>query len=266
MDGSPIPLLATVTALAMKAAAQDLVTEDLSFESGGKTIGVAAFKLHSAQRLPAIIVLHGAGGIDSSNAYVRQIASVVAANGYATYLVEYFDRTATSYADDRTIHANAEMWLATLGDAVTFVSGQPGVAPARIGMFGYSLGGYLAVAHSARDPRVRAIVELAGGIEPDLAGQVRRLPPTLIIHGKEDRRVPFARAAELQSVLTRLGAHVETQYFPGESHILSPMAAFQAISRALQFFEAQLRGSATRPAAATGPRGRGAAPPRRDRS
>lgn len=233
--------MATVAALAVSASAQDLVSSDLNFQSGGKRIGVLAFRPKSAQRLPAIVVLHGAGGVDASNAYVRQIASTVAAQGYATYLVEYFDRTGTSYADDRTIRANADKWLATLDDAVGFVARRPEVDARRIGVFGYSLGGYLAVAHSSRDPRVRAVVELGGGIEPELARDVRRLPPTLIIHGKEDGRVPFARAVELQAVLQKLGTHVETVFLAGERHILSPPAAFQAIARSLEFFRVHLK-------------------------
>ncbi len=241
MDSKSGPLLATVTALAMSAPAQELVNQDTTFISGGKQIGVSVFKPRSTAKLPAILVLHGAGGVDVANAYVRQIANIVAASGYATYLVEYFDRTGTRYADDQTMHTNAEKWLSTLNDAVSFIEAQPDVDPKRIGVFGYSLGGYLAVAQSSRDPRIKVVVELAGGVEPTFAKEVDHLPPTLIIHGKDDRRVPFERATELQALLKRLGSHVETLFLANEQHILTPSAAFQAVAQALRFFTDQLR-------------------------
>jgi dipeptidyl aminopeptidase/acylaminoacyl peptidase len=140
------------------------------------------------------------------------------------------------------MHTNAEKWLSTLNDAVSFIATQPDVDPKRIGAFGYSLGGYLAVAQSSRDLRIKAVVELAGGVEPAFAKAITRLPPTLIIHGKEDRRVPFSRATELQTLLKKLGATVETLFLAHEQHILTPPAAFQAIATALQFFGTQLPG------------------------
>jgi len=241
MDVKPGSLFATVTALAMGASGQEIISQDTSFQSGGMKIGVTVFRPASSEPRSAIMVLHGAGGVDAGNAYVRQLASAVASAGYGTYLIEYFDRTGTSYADDRTMHANAEKWLSTLEAGFEFVSKQPGTDPKRIGVFGYSLGGYLAVALAAREPRVRAVVELAGGIEPDLAKTVKRLPPTLIVHGQDDSRVPFARATELQRLLERVGAEVETEYLPNERHILSPMAAFRALARALDFFGTHLK-------------------------
>jgi dienelactone hydrolase len=241
MDVKSGSLFATVTALAMSAAAQEILSENTSFQSGGKKIGVTVFRPKGSEPLASILVLHGAGGVDSGNAYVQQLASAVAGAGYGTYLVEYFDRTGTTYADDRQMRANADKWVSTLVDAVDFIAKRPGSDPERIGVFGYSLGGYLAVALSARDSRIRAVVELAGGIEPDLARTVTRLPPTLIVHGKEDGRVPFSRATELQQLMEKIGAHVETEYLPNERHILTPMAAFRALARALEFFGTHLQ-------------------------
>jgi len=241
MDGKAGPLFATVATLAASAPAAEIVSGDTFFQSGGKRIGLTFFKPKSSEPQAAILVLHGAGGVDSGNAYVRHMASAVATAGYSTFLVEYFDRTGTVYADERTMRANAERWVETLTDAVDFISNQPGIDSDRIGVFGYSLGGYLAVALAARDPRIKAVVELAGGIEPDLATTVKRLPPTLIIHGRDDARVPFERATELAHVLQRLGAPFETEYLESERHILSPMAAFRALVRAMEFFRVHLQ-------------------------
>lgn len=229
-------LIATSLPVMAKSSNMDSVT----FSSGGKTIGMKVFAAGAANS-PAILVLHGAGGVDAGNRYVGQLAAAVAANGYSTFVVEYFDRTGTTYASDAVIQKNFTAWLETIADATTYIAERSDIDPGRIGTFGYSLGGYLAVAHAARDPRVRATVELAGGIDSSYSSEVRRLPPLLIVHGEEDQRVPFDRGLELEKFAQRFGSPVETQFFPNERHILSPAAAFQALARALTFFGNHLK-------------------------
>ena len=235
MSNKVASVVATFTALAMTAAGEEVLSEKSAFESGGKRIGVEVFRPRDAAQSPAIMVLHGAGGMDYGNRYVRQLATAFAANGYATFLVHYFDRTDTTYANEAVIRTHFEKWLETIRDAVSFAMEQPHIDRARIASFGYSLGGYLAVAHASRDPRIRALVELAGGIDPDFAKSVKRMPPTLVLHGEQDLRVPVARAAELEKVLRKTQAPFATHVYPGEGHILSPLAAFDALSRGLEF-------------------------------
>jgi dipeptidyl aminopeptidase/acylaminoacyl peptidase len=224
----------------MTDAASQIATEELSFTSGGKRIGVQVWRGERAPA-PAILVLHGAGGVDAGNRYVSHLARLVAAHGFQTFLVEYFDRTATAYATDATIKTHAPAWLETIHDTVDFIAAQPGVDAECIGTFGYSLGGYLAVAHAAQDERIRAVVELAGGIDAETAGAARRLPPLLIVHGREDQRVSFTNAVELQSLCEKLRTPVQTLFLPGERHLLSPGAALVAIQQALRFFDTHLK-------------------------
>src|SRR4051812_32406444 len=114
------------------------------FRSGRQKIVIGSFIPVKAIQCPAILVLHGAGGMDSGNEYVRQLARAVAGNGYAAFLVEYFERTGTAYASDPIIHANFEKWVETIQDATSFIADHSSVDRNRIGTVGYSLGGYLA--------------------------------------------------------------------------------------------------------------------------
>jgi carboxymethylenebutenolidase len=207
------------------------------FQSGGKSIGVESFLPTAAGAATALIVIHGAAGIEYGNGYIRQLASAFAANQLSTHLVHYFDRTGNYYADDPTIHANFEKWLDTIGDAVAYVKSQPATDAKRIALFGYSLGGYLAVAEGARNSSVGAVIELAGGIDPSYAARAKRMPPTLILHGDQDRRVLPARAKELEELLQRLGTRHEMHIYPGEGHFLSPSAALDALARGMDFLE-----------------------------
>jgi dipeptidyl aminopeptidase/acylaminoacyl peptidase len=223
----------------------------LTISTAGRPVRLEAFFPPGGERSPALLLLHGASGMNGGNRYIPHVAGALAAEGLATVLVRYFDSTETTYADDAEIRRHFDRWLQAIDDAVTAVAQLPEVDPERLALVGYSLGGYLAIAHASRDRRIRAVVEFAGGIDREFAKGVTHLPPTLIVHGENDRRVPFSRAAELEAVLERVGAPYDTRYFPGEGHLLSPAAALVSLTEAADFLNRHL--SAASPAGA--PRG-----------
>ncbi|MEZ0254221.1 MAG: alpha/beta hydrolase family protein [Chthoniobacter sp.] len=218
----------------------------MAYTSGGKRIRMQMWEARGKEGVaaPAVLVLHGAGVVDAGYRYLSQLARRLAGHGFHVFMAEYFDRTGTTSATDTTIKTHAAVWLETIHDAVDFIAAQPGVEPEGIGTLGYSLGGYLAVAHAAQDERIRAVVELAGGIDAETAAGAHRLPPLLIVHGREDPRVSFSNALELQGLAERLEAPVQTLFLPGERHILSPGAALVAVRQAMRFFDAHLKSSA----------------------
>lgn len=217
-----------------------VISSTLTFESHGRTVRLQAFVPEGGVRLPTVLALHGASGMDSGHRYVRTVAEAWAAQGFATLLVHYFDSTGTTYASETAIYRDFERWLATIGDAIECAARQPFADPARIALVGYSLGGYLAVARAAHDERVRAVVEIAGGIDATFAKSVQRLPPLLLIHGEEDRRVPFARALELKALAERCQTPHATRFYPGETHYLSPGAALDALEAGVEFLRQRL--------------------------
>jgi dipeptidyl aminopeptidase/acylaminoacyl peptidase len=223
----------------------------LTISSGGRPVRLEAFFPPGGDRSPALLLLHGASGMNGGNRYIPHVAGALAAEGLTTVLVRYFDASETSRADDAEIKRHYNRWLQAIDDAVTAVAQFPEVDPERLAVVGYSLGGYLAVAYAARDRRIRAVVEFAGGIDPEFAKGVTHLPPTFIVHGEKDWRVPFKRAAELEAVLQRVGTPYETKYFPGEGHLLSPAAALVSLTAAADFLNRHLNAAS----AAGAPRG-----------
>lgn len=199
-----------------------------------------AFAPEGGVKLPTVLVLHGARGLDSGQGYVQRIAEAWAAEGFAVLVVHYFESTGTTYAGDSTIYREFARWVEAVGEALSCAAGLAMVDAERMALAGYSLGGYLSVARAAGDERVRAVVEIAGGIDPEFAKGVARLPPMLLVHGEEDRRVPFDRALALRALLERLETPHETRFYPGEGHLLSPAVALDALSAGVEFLRRQL--------------------------
>src|SRR6266853_4263847 len=109
----------------------------LAFQSGGKPIRLDAYLPETLDGpLPAVIALHGAGGNISG---MERYATMLAAEGFAVYLLHYFDRTGIEHADLQSMKRNFPLWMKSLWDAISFIETQPQVNLERIGLLGFSL-------------------------------------------------------------------------------------------------------------------------------
>jgi dienelactone hydrolase len=210
----------------------------LTFTSGGKPIRLDAYLPESSgDNLPAVIALHGAGG---GVAGMDKSAALLAEQGFAVYVLHYFDRTDTAYADKPTILRNFPIWMKTLWDAVSFVEKQPAVDAERIALLGFSLGAYLSLANASIDGRVKAVVEFFGGLPREMKLFMRRLCPTLILHGEADPTVPVSEAHNLQQLLSEKGIPHEIKIYPGAGHGFENEVWRDAGLRTLQFLQKHL--------------------------
>jgi carboxymethylenebutenolidase len=90
----------------------------------------------------------------------------------------------------------------------------------RVGLVGLSLGAYLALAAAAPgDLPVAAVVDLFGGLPEKFRKDVKKLPPTLIVHGDVDKVVPVAEAYALEEVLKAHRTAYEIQIYKGQDHV-----------------------------------------------
>jgi len=214
-------------------------SSSLTYQSGGKPIRLDAYLPESTTaRLPAVIALHGAGGGISG---MERYAALLAAQGFAVYVLHYFDRTGTESADKPTIMRNFPLWMKTLCDAISFVETQPQVDAARIALLGLSLGAYLSLATSAIDPRIKAVVEFYGGMPKEMNLFMRRLCPVLILHGEQDSTIPVEEAYNLKKLLEKKGISYEIKIYPGGGHGFDDQTIWQdAGERSLQFLQKYL--------------------------
>lgn len=212
------------------------------FTSGGVAITVEWFAAPAgAAKGPAVLLLHGADGLSFEAGY-QLAARVLAGAGYHVAFVHYLDRTAERRVAYATLRQSFPLWAATVRDALTWLAGQPGVDPDRLGIVGISLGAALAFEVAAADPRVKAVVDYFGPLPDGMAARKPRLPPTLILHGSADRIVPVAKAHEIESLLKATGTPYEIQIYPGQGHGFFGPAQFESATRVAAFLGRHLGG------------------------
>ncbi len=205
----------------------------LTFESGSKSIRLDAYLPDSAGKHPTVLALYGSGGGVSG---MGEPASMLAAQGFAVFVLHYFDRTGTTQATDKpTIMRNFPAWGKTVWDAISHIEQLPQVDSTCIGLLGFSLGAYLALSVASVDSRVKAVVEFFGGFPKEMKFFMRRLCPVLILHGETDATVPVQEAYDLQALLEKKAIPYEIKIYPEAGHGFEGDIWRDAGNRSLQF-------------------------------
>jgi dienelactone hydrolase len=210
-------------------------------QSGGRRIHLDKYTGSGIGKHPPILVLHGAGGTLADGPAMRRVARQLAEAGNTVFLVHYFNRTGTIFGFDAGMQKNFPAWLETVRDSIKFVQ-QDCADRSPVGIYGYSLGGFLALAAASDNPAVGAVVEHAGGIWNGKEEIIRRMPPVLIVHGEGDQRVPFQKyAPPLAGILRKRSANFKTRVFPEEGHVFTASAMAKVRAESVDFFRQHLR-------------------------
>ena len=172
---------------------------------------------------------------------MNEPAIMLVKQGFAVFVLHYFDRTGTTEATDKqTIFRNFPSWGKTVWDAISYLEKNPQVDASRVGVLGFSLGAYLALSVASVDSRVKAVVEFFGGLPKEMRFFMRRLCPTLILHGEADATVPVQEAYDLQELLVKKEIPYEIKIYPGVGHGFDSETWRDAGIRSLQFLQRYL--------------------------
>jgi carboxymethylenebutenolidase len=212
-----------------------------SYQSGTVSIAIEQHEPVTAGAHPGILVLHGSMGAGSY--WMGRFSPALTRLGAAVYAPRYLQKTGTLLATSKKILDGKHFpaWLAAVRDAVSYVAGRQGIDTRRIGVLGFSLGGYLAMALAAEDRRIQAVVELAGGLPPGWEDQVSKdMAPVLLLHGDNDAVVPVSEAYKAERVLKERGVVCELEVFPGERHWITGAAQARLLMRCSEFLAKHL--------------------------
>lgn len=215
---------------------------------------VTRMAAESAAKRPGVALLHGSAGFEFRlHAYQRH-ADALTAGGIDAYLVRYYSR-----ADDKALATigsregrtayrvrRCDAWAERVSSALSAILARPDCS-GRLGLLGFSLGGYVAAETAARDARVAALAVMYGGMPDGFVPQVKRLPPLIALHGDADHNVPLAKGRELVTLAKAVGAAADIVVYPGKAHGFdladtdADPASSDAIKRVTDFFQARLK-------------------------
>jgi dipeptidyl aminopeptidase/acylaminoacyl peptidase len=243
----------------------------------------------SGERRPAIAFFHGGSRRQMllgwhymyyyHNSYAMN--QYLASRGYVVLSVNY--RSGIGYGmefrEALDYGARGASEFKDVVGAGLYLRSRNDVDPTRIGLWGGSYGGYLTALGLARASDLFAagvdihgvhdwnvvIQNFAPAYEAEKRAEVARLAfdsspmssidgwrsPVLLIHGDDDRNVPFSESVDLAEALSRRGVSYEELVFPDEIHdFLLHRSWLSAYHAASDFFDRKLRPS---PAATSGP-------------
>ena len=226
---------------------------------------------------PLVLDIHGGPNGAFYDSFVP-VQQVLASNGYLVLAVN--PRGSSTYGTEFMM-AVLEDWggedYQDLMAAVDHVSQRSYVASERLGVHGYSYGGYMTSWTVGHTHRFKAAVvgapcvnlhsmygtsdigisfgeaQWGGSVISAADKMLERSPisyaaevdtPVLLLHGEADVRCPISQSEEYFTVLKRLGKDVEFVRFPGCSHLFPrtghPKLREEYISRTLDWFNTYL--------------------------
>lgn len=134
--------------------------QDIQFYSDGLKISARLYlpaEAAEGQRRPAVVCVHGNSG--RRDVYMPSFARYLAAQGYVALI--FYHRGFGDSEGIRTRNVPMEQ-VRDIIHATTYLQTREEVDPEHVGLFGVSFGGATVTYAAAIDPRVKAVVEVAG--------------------------------------------------------------------------------------------------------
>jgi dienelactone hydrolase len=189
---------------------------------------------------PTILLLYGAGGLAFDGSRMRVTAQRLVQAGNIVYLLHYFDETGAFMTTRSSIPKHFDEWVETVRYAIAWIQKQPS-SSAPVGIWGYSLGGFVALEAASDNPQVGAVVAHAGGWDGDMK-PLGRMPPLLLLNGQRDRWVPYKKYVQpLVSYLEQHHIAYESRVFPKQGHKFKPAELEDVRTLAIEFFQQHLK-------------------------
>jgi carboxymethylenebutenolidase len=227
------------------ASAAEIKGQHILLPAKERQVNVTYFRAPGEAPRPSVLLLHGANGFDAQIANYDRYCSELANNGMDAYLVYYY-----SFTDQRSMGSGTDVFLDRFGAWTRLVDDLASDVLAekqsngKVGLIGFSNGGFLAAGAGALDSRINAAVIYYGAAPFPIIDRVTRFPPLLLLHGDADTIIPVDRGKALASLARQLGGSADLVIYPGESHgfgsRLNTKAGADALTRTVTFLAGEL--------------------------
>ena len=113
---------------------------------------------------PAIILLHGADGLNLRPDAYDRIAAFLAKRGYCVFVVHYFDGTGVEIATRSIMLEKFTVWAESAGASIRFAMSQRELVSDGVGLVGFSLGEGAFTYRCSYAAEIGAVVEYFGSM------------------------------------------------------------------------------------------------------
>lgn len=178
------------------------------------------------EKLPVVVLMHGAGGVGPSNNTIDAWTSVLNAAGYATYVVDSFG--------GRGVYSAAEVNkvppITRVIDgyrALQSIAAHPSIDATRSVLMGFSHGSQAALhgntdrfskRYAAPDLQYAGFISVYGICTTTIRGDQDTLKPMLMLHGLADDWLPASKCREHAEKLQKAGKPVKLIEYPDAHH------------------------------------------------
>jgi acetyl esterase/lipase len=230
------------------------------------------YRPKSSEPSPAILMLHGAGKVNDDGRWqMAALSRTLAKRGYVVFNITYRMAPEWTYPAPLVDVGEALSWMREHAE-------EQGIDPRRIGVYGYSSGGYAGSLAALVENEVKFPVKamVLGGSPSDLtyysggslmkhylggtkeefpklyheASPVnhvtRHSPPIFFFHGDRDTLVNPDHLQEMHMELQAKGVEHEVYWIRGKGHIAAFLFPGQAIDESIRFLDRHLKGEISR--------------------
>jgi carboxymethylenebutenolidase len=193
----------------------------------GSTMPVHVSAPETAGPFPALVVAQHQGGVDE---FIQSATKRLAESGYVAAAPDLYHRDGRECADDaraRSMRLRDRNVIADMNATVSLLRTHPAVAPERVGIIGFCMGGRIVYLMAAANPAFKAAVAYYGGniFRPwgrDIASPFERTGeihcPLLGHFGVEDKNPSPDDMRKLDAELSRLNKPHRFYSYEGAGH------------------------------------------------
>lgn len=210
----------------------------MKIDSNSRQVDAMVYVPRGQPNGAAVIMLHGARGLRSTLPVYDPRALQLASHGYVVVMPQYYDATG---GDGDRGGRNLDRWRDVADDAVAKVRQIPGVDPNRIGVWGFSLGGWLAAEAVMTHDSLRSAVAVSAGTDVSPPKYGRRQVPILMINARGDPVISYGSSQEFARDLRARGAEVDSRQLDSREHLFELPLQCQTFDWTREFFDRTLR-------------------------